>query len=256
MNARVLGALLRRDLRCALHTPSVVAFFALGIVIEAFLLSQVGWVGPDLWEGTFGTWVFAYAFSTAPVFSSCIPSIDAPPVERARGEYATLLRADVAPGAIAASKLASGLVIALTATAAYLPAFGLPLPRVAALLGVQAAGALPMLLLSVAMGLTGRDVRENTPGTAFVSLATAFAPVAVIGLEPLATACSLLPNSGAVLAGVAVATGAAPGRGWLLTGLAYAAWLAVSALLFLLACRRFGRDVRRDALPGEGAPRA
>lgn len=247
MGARVFWALVRRDLRCALHTPSVVAMVAFGVATVALLFSQVDWIGEGLWDGTFGTWVFAYAYSVAPILAACIPAIDAPPVERSAGEYATLLRAGVRPDAIAASKLVASLALAAGSTLLHLLPFGFDPLRLAALIALVVPGQLPLQLFSVSLGLTGRAIHDNSAGTFFVSCAAAFAPVTIIGLEPFASACTLLPNASSVLAGTFVATGAAPTWGWLLVGGAYVAWLVMMGAVFGRALRRFSRELRETA---------
>lgn len=244
---RTVGALVLRDLGCALRTPTVLFMAAFGALL-CWGVSQwsVGFSDiPQARDELTRFILAASAVMPALTGGSVIP-VSLMAEEREHGTSALLARAGASMGAVAASKAIAALVLTALLALACLAIAGIPADALAPATLATTLASVPFVLVSTAMGLITR-VQGQTSGW-YLALVALAMPTLLATIDsailPLAALSPLQAGASAVSW---LAVGATPPEGWVATGAVFALWLAVSAAAFAAALRRRARQDAAEA---------
>lgn len=241
---RALGALILRDIGCALRTPAFVVVAGLGVAL-CWLIAQ--WAdGSLLADERLRRFLLASATVVPALMGGGSVVLFLLVEEREHGACPTLFRAGISLGAMVASKVAAALAFTALTVLACLIAIGAPLGCWAPATLAVTATSLPFLLVVTALGVTLRAYAQT--GIWSLVLVVLALPSQVAELDravaPLAAA---LPLEAATAVMIWLVTGEAPAEGWPAVEAVFAAWLAAGAALLAAALRRRAREDADEA---------
>lgn len=230
---RSFSALLRRDAVDLVCSPALLASL---LVVPALML-----VWGFLFERDANR--VAYVLSLASCFSCGMAGATAMLLimheEWESNAYLMLRRSGVTGEAIAASKLAAGIIMALAMFVATYVLSVFDLSVLPAVVGTFLVGSLPIMLISLGFGLMATTQDRMNAFTA---------PILVLGVVPQftydpggSTFIWLSPTGPLADALAFVATGLVPATPWPMLLASYAAWLVASVVFVAFALRFFKR---------------
>ena len=240
---RKISALLAKDALDLFKNPTILICVLLPVVLVLLYTRLMGGsVGDD---PELASMLAPFYLSCALCFSAAMAGsmsiVYAMAEEREKHTLRTLMLANVSAGQIMASRAVLAVAVIVVVDAACFFVIGGEKGSLAAYLAIGVLGSLPLVVLSLLVGLASRD--QMTAGVASMPiLLVAIAPVFSMYSEDVANVVQWLPTGGMdALVRLSVA-------GDLLTGeavqplLITLGWLAVSIAAFALLFRRLARD--------------
>lgn len=238
---RKTGALFEKDLKDVVKNPTMLVCCLLPIGFMLFYKNAMGG-GMEGAEGeAFSQMLVSWSLMFSATMIASMATLTAIAEEKEKNTLRTLTLANVSAEQILASRgLVTLLAIGLVDAACYFvlgqPASGLP-----AFLAIGILGSVPIVLVSLLLGLAARD--QMSAGVLSV-------PVLVLGIGPmfaqmvdgLADIAPYLPTGGMNELGLLVAQGNLFTSDALAPVVVTLAWIAVAAVAFALLYKRLSRD--------------
>ena len=250
---RAVGALVLRDLGCALRTPTILLMAVVGIALCWVITPWIGGLAsPDEEVRRF---LLALDATVPALMGGSSVALFLLAEEREHGACAALARAGISLKALVAAKVLAAL--AFTAPIALVCLVVTEAPASCWVPGALAvtATSLPLLVISAGFGVIVRTYGQ-TSGPALILVCLAL-PTQVATLDAaLAPLAALTPLEAGTAILSWLATSTAPAEGWAVVAGVFAAWLMASAAIMATCLRRRARQDDEDGpeAPGRALP--
>ena len=239
---RKTGALFEKDLKDVVKNPTMLVCCVIPV---AFIMFFNRFTGANV-EGAevkaaFDAMMLSYALLFTATMVSSMATLTAMAEEKEKHTLRTLMLANVGAEPILISRgLVTLITIAVVDAACYL-VLKQPLEGLPEFLAIGVAGSIPIVLLSLLLGLAARD--QMSAGLLSVPLLIAgIAPMFARMNESLAKAGPYLPTGGMYDLGKLLAQGNLLTSDALLPIASTLVWIVVAAAAFALLYRRLARD--------------
>ncbi len=239
---RKTGALLGKDLKDVARNPTmlVCCLLPVGFMLfyrYAFADGMEGEGGPQALSLMLVSW--SLLFTTTMVAS--MATLTALAEEKEKHTLRTLMLANVSAEQVLASRGLVTLAAIAVVDAACCLVIGQPLERLPAFVAIGVAGSVPLVLLSLLLGLAARDQ---------MSAGVLSMPVLILGIAPMfaqmvdgfSEAAPYLPTGGMNELGLLLAQGNLFTSDALVPIAVTLAWVVAAAVAFALLYRRLARD--------------
>ena len=238
---RKTGALLGKDLKDVVKNPTMLVCCLLPVGFMLFYKNAVGGGMEGEAAEAFSSMLVSWSLLFTATMVASMATLNAIAEEKEKHTLRTLMLANVSAEQMLASRgLVTLLAIALVDAACYL-VIGQPLAGLPAFLAIGVAGSVPIVLLSLLLGLVARD--QMSAGLLSVPLLIAgIAPMFARMNESLAKAGPYLPTGGMYDLGKLLAQGNLLTSDALLPIASTLVWIVVAAAAFALLYRRLARD--------------
>ena len=254
---RKTGALLGKDLKDVVKNPTMLVCCLLPVGFMLFYKNAVGGGMEGEAAEAFSSMLVSWSLLFTATMVASMATLNAIAEEKEKHTLRTLMLANVSAEQMLASRgLVTLLAIALVDAACYL-VIGQPLAGLPAFLAIGVAGSVPIVLLSLLLGLVARD--QMSAGVLSMPILVAgIAPMFAQMVDGLSDIAPYLPTGGMNELGMLLAQGELFSSDAIAPVATTLAWVAVAAVAFALLYRRLARDnseAAPAALTAAGAPR-
>ena len=237
-------ALLGKDARDMVRNPTMLVCCLLPLAFIVLFDKTMGAnvdANGEAAQSAFDAMMLSYALLFTSTMVSSMATTTAIAEEREKSTLRTLMLANVGAGQILLSRgMVALAVIAVVDAACYL-ALGQPAEGLAAFLAIGVAGSVPIVLVSLLMGLAARD-QMSAGLLSMPILLVGIAPMLSPYLDRFSEIAVYLPTGGLNELGALLAKGALLTPDALPPVLGMLAWIAAAAAAFALVYRRLSRD--------------
>ena len=237
---RKTGALLGKDLKDLVKNPTVLLGCLLPVGFIALYSQTMGDASGEAADAARHQFLTMALFMTVGM-TGCMTALYTIAEEKEKHTLRTLMLANVSAEQMLASRgLVTLLAIALVDAACYL-VIGQPLAGLPAFLAIGVAGSVPIVLLSLLLGLVARD--QMSAGVLSMPILVAgIAPMFAQMVDGLSDIAPYLPTGGMNELGMLLAQGELFSSDAIAPVATTLAWVAVAAVAFALLYRRLARD--------------
>lgn len=239
---RKTSALFSKDLKDSVKNPTmlVCCLMPLGFILLYKNLMGGNFEGAEQ-QAAFSTMLVAWALLFTATMVSSMATVTAIAEEKEKNTLRTLMLANVSAEQIIASRgIVTLLLIAIVDAACYL-AIGQPLSGLPVFLAIGVAGSIPIVLLSLILGLASRDQ---------MSAGLLSMPILILGIAPMfaqmnegfSKVAPYLPTGGMDALGKLLSTGDLFTSEAILPLATMLGWIVVATVTFALLYKRFSRD--------------
>lgn len=239
---RKTSALFSKDLKDSVKNPTmlVCCLMPLGFIILYKNLMGGNFEGAEQ-QALFSSMLVTWALLFTATMVSSMATVTAIAEEKEKNTLRTLMLANVSAEQIIASRgIVTLLLIGVVNAACYL-VIGQPLSDLPAYLAIGILGSVPIVLLSLILGLAARD--QMSAGLLSV-------PILILGIAPMfaqlnedfSKVVPYLPTGGMNTLGTLLSNGELFTSEAIMPFVAMLAWIAISAIAFALLYKRFSRD--------------
>ena len=238
---RKTRALMGKDLKDVVKNPTMLACCLLPIGFIVLYQKALGARMEGAEQDAFTAMLVSLALLFAATIVASMATLTAISEEKEKNTLRTLMLANVSSEQILASRgLVTLLAIAIVELVCYL-VIGEPLADLTAFLVIGVLGAIPIVLLSLLLGLASRD--QMSAGLLSV-------PIMLVGIGPMfgqmiegfADYIVYLPTGGMYELGNLLAQGQLLTSDAVLPAAATLAWIAIAAIAFAALYKRLARD--------------
>ena len=237
-------ALLGKDARDMVRNPTMLVCCLLPLAFIVLFDKTMGAnvdANGEAAQSAFDAMMLSYALLFTSTMVSSMATTTAIAEEREKSTLRTLMLANVGAGQILLSRgMVALAVIAVVDAACYL-ALGQPAEGLAAFLAIGMAGSVPIVLVSLLMGLAARD-QMSAGLLSMPILLVGIAPMLSPYLDRFSEIAVYLPTGGMNELGALLAKGALLTPDALPPVLGMLAWIVAAGAAFALVYRRLSRD--------------
>ena len=237
---RKTSALLGKDMKDLVKNPTVLLGCLLPVGFIALYSQTMGDASGEAADAARHQFLTMALFMTVGM-TGCMTALYTIAEEKEKHTLRTLMLANVSAEQMLASRgLVTLLAIALVDAACYL-VIGQPLAGLPAFLAIGVAGSVPIVLLSLLLGLVARD--QMSAGVLSMPILVAgIAPMFAQMVDGLSDIAPYLPTGGMNELGMLLAQGELFSSDAIAPVATTLAWVAVAAVAFALLYRRLARD--------------
>ena len=237
---RKTSALLGKDMKDLVKNPTVLLGCLLPVGFIALYSQTMGDASGEAADAARHQFLTMALFMTVGM-TGCMTALYTIAEEKEKHTLRTLMLANVSAEQMLASRgLVTLLAIALVDAACYL-VIGQPLAGLPAFLAIGVAGSVPIVLLSLLLGLVARD--QMSAGVLSMPILVAgIAPMFAQMVDGLSDIAPYLPTGGMNELGLLLARGELLSPDAIMPVATTLAWVAVAAVAFALLYRRLARD--------------
>lgn len=239
---RKTATLFEKDLKDVVKNPTMLVCCLLPLGFIVFYSKVMGGnvEGAEA-QRSFDAMMLSYALLFSSAMVSTMATITAIAEEKEKHTLRTLMLANVGPEQILLSRgLVALIAIAVVDAACYL-VLGQPLAGLPAFLAIGVVGSVPIVLISLLLGLASRDQ---------MSASLLSVPIMLVGIAPMysqfidgfSSIAPYLPTGGMDKLGALLADGALLTSEAVLPAAGMLAWIAAAAVAFVLIYRGLSRD--------------
>lgn len=239
---RKTATLFEKDLKDVVKNPTMLVCCLLPLGFIAFFSKVMGGnvEGAEA-QHAFDAMMLSYALLFTSTMVSSMATITAIAEEKEKHTLRTLMLANVGAEQILLSRgLVALIAIAVVDAACYL-VLGQPLAGLPAFLAIGVVGSIPIVLLSLLLGLASRD--QMSAGLLSV-------PILLVGIAPMysqfidgfSNIAPYLPTGGMDKLGTLLADGALFTPEAVLPAVGMLVWIVVAAVAFAIIYKRLSRD--------------
>ena len=238
---RKTGALLGKDLKDVVKNPTMLVCCLLPVGFMLFYKNAVGGGMEGEQAEAFSSMLVSWSLLFTATMVASMATLNAIAEEKEKRTLRTLMLANVSAEQMLASRgLVTLLAIALVDAACYL-VIGQPPAGLPAFLAIGMAGSVPIVLLSLLLGLVARD--QMSAGVLSMPILIAgIAPMFAQMVDGLSDIAPYLPTGGMNELGLLLARGELLSPDAIMPVATTLAWVAVAAVAFALLYRRLARD--------------
>lgn len=239
---RKTGALLGKDLKDVVKNPTMLVCCLMPIGFMFFYKTAMGGNMEDpADQEMFSLMLVSWSLLFTAAMVASMATLTAIAEEKEKNTLRTLMLANVSAEQILASRgLVTLTAIALVDAACYL-VIGQPLSGLPAFLAIGVVGSVPLVMLSLLLGLVARDQ---------MSAGVLSMPIVIVGIAPMfgqmvegfSDIAPYLPTGGMDALGRLLAQGTLFTSDALLPLATTLAWVAVTAVAFAVLYKRLARD--------------
>lgn len=238
---RKTGALLGKDLKDVVKNPTMLVCCLLPVGFMLFYKNAVGGGMEDEQAEAFSSMLVSWSLLFTATMVASMATLNAIAEEKEKRTLRTLMLANVSAEQMLASRgLVTLLAIGVVDAACYL-VIGQPPAGLPAFLAIGMAGSVPIVLLSLLLGLVARD--QMSAGVLSMPILIAgIAPMFAQMVDGLSDIAPYLPTGGMNELGLLLARGELLSPDAIMPVATTLAWVAVAAVAFALLYRRLARD--------------
>ncbi|GAA6489730.1 ABC transporter permease [Gordonibacter urolithinfaciens] len=238
---RKTGALLGKDLKDVVKNPTMLVCCLLPVGFMLFYKNAVGGGMEGEQAEAFSSMLVSWSLLFTATMVASMATLNAIAEEKEKRTLRTLMLANVSAEQMLASRgLVTLLAIGVVDAACYL-VIGQPPAGLPAFLAIGMAGSVPIVLLSLLLGLVARD--QMSAGVLSMPILIAgIAPMFAQMVDGLSDIAPYLPTGGMNELGLLLARGELLSPDAIMPVATTLAWVAVAAVAFALLYRRLARD--------------
>ena len=238
---RKTGALLGKDLKDVVKNPTMLVCCLLPVGFMLFYKNAVGGGMEGEQAEAFSSMLVSWSLLFTATMVASMATLNAIAEEKEKHALRTLVLANVSAEQMLASRgLVTLLTIGVVDAACYL-VIGQPPAGLPAFLAIGMAGSVPIVLLSLLLGLVARD--QMSAGVLSMPILIAgIAPMFAQMVDGLSDIAPYLPTGGMNGLGLLLARGELLSSDAIVPVATTLAWVAVAAVAFALLYRRLARD--------------
>ena len=238
---RKTGALLGKDLKDVVKNPTMLVCCLLPVGFMLFYKNAVGGGMEGEQAEAFSSMLVSWSLLFTATMVASMATLNAIAEEKEKRTLRTLMLANVSAEQMLASRgLVTLLAIGVVDAACYL-VIGQPPAGLPAFLAIGMAGSVPIVLLSLLLGLVARD--QMSAGVLSMPILVAgIAPMFAQMVDGLSDIAPYLPTGGMNELGMLLAQGELFSSDAIAPVATTLAWVAVAAVAFALLYRRLARD--------------
>ncbi len=238
---RKTGALLGKDLKDVVKNPTMLVCCLLPVGFMLFYKNAVGGGMEGEQAEAFSSMLVSWSLLFTATMVASMATLNAIAEEKEKRTLRTLMLANVSAEQMLASRgLVTLLAIGVVDAACYL-VIGKPPAGLPAFLAIGMAGSVPIVLLSLLLGLVARD--QMSAGVLSMPILIAgIAPMFAQMVDGLSDIAPYLPTGGMNELGLLLARGELLSPDAIMPVATTLAWVAVAAVAFALLYRRLARD--------------
>ena len=238
---RKTGALLGKDLKDVVKNPTMLVCCLLPVGFMLFYKNAVGGGMEGEQAEAFSSMLVSWSLLFTATMVASMATLNAIAEEKEKRTLRTLMLANVSAEQMLASRgLVTLLAIGVVDAACYL-VIGQPPAGLPAFLAIGMAGSVPIVLLSLLLGLVARD--QMSAGVLSMPILIAgIAPMFAQMVDGLSDIAPYLPTGGMNELGLLLARGELLSSDAIVPVATTLAWVAVAAVAFALLYRRLARD--------------
>ena len=238
---RKTGALFEKDLKDVVKNPTMLVCCLLPVGFMLFYKNAVGGGMEGEQAEAFSSMLVSWSLLFTATMVASMATLNAIAEEKEKNTLRTLMLANVSAEQMLASRgLVTLLAIAIVDAACYL-VIGQPPASLPAFLAIGVAGSVPIVLLSLLLGLVARD--QMSAGVLSMPILVAgIAPMFAQMVDGLSDIAPYLPTGGMNELGLLLARGELFSSDAIVPVATTLAWVAVAAVAFALLYRRLARD--------------
>ena len=238
---RKTGALLGKDLKDVVKNPTMLVCCLLPVGFMLFYKNAVGGGMEGEQAEAFSSMLVSWSLLFTATMVASMATLNAIAEEKEKRTLRTLMLANVSAEQMLASRgLVTLLAIGVVDAACYL-VIGQPPAGLPAFLAIGMAGSVPIVLLSLLLGLVARD--QMSAGVLSMPILIAgIAPMFAQMVDGLSDIAPYLPTGGMNELGMLLAQGELFSSDAIAPVATTLAWVAVAAVAFALLYRRLARD--------------
>ena len=238
---RKTGALLGKDLKDVVKNPTMLVCCLLPVGFMLFYKNAVGGGMEGEQAEAFSSMLVSWSLLFTATMVASMATLNAIAEEKENHTLRTLMLANVSAEQMLASRgLVTLLAIGVVDAACYL-VIGQPPAGLPAFLAIGMAGSVPIVLLSLLLGLVARD--QMSAGVLSMPILIAgIAPMFAQMVDGLSDIAPYLPTGGMNELGLLLARGELLSPDAIVPVATTLAWVAVAAVAFALLYRRLARD--------------
>ena len=238
---RKTGALLGKDLKDVVKNPTMLVCCLLPVGFMLFYKNAVGGGMEGEAAEAFSSMLVSWSLLFTATMVASMATLNAIAEEKEKRTLRTLMLANVSAEQMLASRgLVTLLAIGVVDAACYL-VIGQPPAGLPAFLAIGMAGSVPIVLLSLLLGLVARD--QMSAGVLSMPILIAgIAPMFAQMVDGLSDIAPYLPTGGMNELGMLLAQGELFSSDAIAPVATTLAWVAVAAVAFALLYRRLARD--------------
>ena len=238
---RKTGALLGKDLKDVVKNPTMLVCCLLPVGFMLFYKNAVGGGMEGEQAEAFSSMLVSWSLLFTATMVASMATLNAIAEEKEKRTLRTLMLANVSAEQMLASRgLVTLLAIGVVDAACYL-VIGQPPAGLPAFLTIGVAGSVPIVLLSLLLGLVTRD--QMSAGVLSMPILIAgIAPMFAQMVDGLSDIAPYLPTGGMNELGLLLARGELLSPDAIVPVSTTLAWVAVAAVAFALLYRRLARD--------------